>query len=1450
VAKAAYVELDDLKMKIGWKLISGYLAIAVFVAAVGIVSIVQLRKIARPLNEEIPKAITGVNEAARLDDLASQIRYYDEVLTQSARNYAFTQNQIWKQRYKDIEPKLEIVIAEAIEKGDEKDKQFFRSVDNANIALVKLEYASMKMVDSGRPEPAIEILEGDEYCLQKNAYARGLADYAERRGRQTAEAVDVSTKTIADVAERTGDIVDTSIVLIYVLLAVAVIFAVGMGLALSYSVTSPLKKLRTAALHIGRGQLDTQIDVDTKDELGQLAGAFRAMTHKLSTTTTSIHNLQDEIDRRKKLQEALSESDERYRELVEHVPDVIFTLDMNKSVTSVNKATNVVFGFEQEDIVGKAFSEWVVPEQLSDAIAVLDEVLAGKEIAAVETSLYDKKRDVHQVELVAARIVEAGQVVGLRGIIIDATDHKATQKALRQSEHKYKLVVEGAGQAIFNVGKDGLFHFMNTETAKQLGGKPEQFIGKTMWDLFPKEIADSQIGNISKIIESGEPGVFVQQTVVAGKQQWYEMRIRPVSDALGSTDSAICIANNITERKNAEELLQKSEQQYRALCQSIPGMVYTGRPDWSVEFISNSEVVCGYSEQQFYDGACNWLKMIHPDDKQRVLHESSNLEKEHASLVQMYRIIDKEGNTRWVEDHKSSLFGEEGVLRGFHGVVFDITERKNAEADLFQSEQRYRSLVENVDFGIILVDSDHNIVAINSAGSRLFKKSVNEIVGRKCYKEFEKRDHICSRCPGIKAMATREPHKVETSGTRDDGTRIDVRVQAFPVIERDGHASGFVEVVEDITEHKKAEHDVRESEARYRALFEGSNEGILVADGETKKFKYANPAMCRMLGYTEEELCDMGIFDIHHPDDIEHVVAEFEAQVRGEKTLAPSIPCLCKDGSIVYADVNAAHIQIDGQLCVVGFFTDITQRKKADEAVRISEEKYRRLVENLRAEYFFYSHDVNGVFIYISPSVTTVLGYPQQEFLTHYTEYLTDNPVNEEAVRHTDLSIAGIQQPPYELEIYHKDGTVHRLEVNEFPVFDENANVTAVEGIAHDITERIRSKQQLQDARDELEKRVQQRTADLARANEDLRNEIADRKRAEGALRDAEERFRTIFEDAVIGLYRTTPDGWMLMANPAMIKMLGFDSFEELSKVNLEDWPYDPSSPRSLFKEQMVRDGKVTGREAIWLRADGTKLFACESAVAIKDDDGKILYYEGSVEDITERKQAEEKLLMYQMQLRSLASELSLAEERLRRRIATDVHDHIGQNLAISKIKLDALRQLASSSELAGPLDEVSDLIAQAIKSSRSLTFDLSPPVLYDLGFEPALEWLVRDIRERHGLNADFETDGRGKPLEHDITVLLFQAVRELLVNVAKHAKAENVTVASRRKGDEVRISIKDDGVGFDASRISAQGSSTGGYGLFSIRERLGHVGGRLEIDSKPKKGTRITMVVKISSNV
>lgn len=232
--------------------------------------------------------------------------------------------------------------------------------------------------------------------------------------------------------------------------------------------------------------------------------------------------------------------------------------------------------------------------------------------------------------------------------------------------------------------------------------------------------------------------------------------------------------------------------------------------------------------------------------------------------------------------------------------------------------------------------------------------------------------------------------------------------------------------------------------------------------------------------------------------------------------------------------------------------------------------------------------------------------------------------------------------------------------------------------------------------------------------------------------------------------------------------------------------------------------------------------------------------------DITERKQVEQKLLNYQAQLRSLASKLSLAEERQRRRIATNLHNHISQELTLSMIKLQTMRESASSVD-AQLLDDICDTINRTVENVRSLTFDLNSPTLYNFGLEPAVAELLDDqLRRRHGIACEFSDDRVPKPLNDDVRVVLFQSLRELLINIIKHAQAHKVLVAIQKDGNSIRITVGDDGVGFDADQVESFMYRTGGFGLFNIRERLNYLSGRLKIESEPGRGTQVTLTAPL----
>ena len=267
---------------------------------------------------------------------------------------------------------------------------------------------------------------------------------------------------------------------------------------------------------------------------------------------------------------------------------------------------------------------------------------------------------------------------------------------------------------------------------------------------------------------------------------------------------------------------------------------------------------------------------------------------------------------------------------------------------------------------------------------------------------------------------------------------------------------------------------------------------------------------------------------------------------------------------------------------------------------------------------------------------------------------------------------------------------------------------------------------------------------------------------------------------------------------------------------------------------------KLKTRITLWVLSGGT--FASLSLLVL-------LIYRLN-QEIGVRKRAESQVAAYQDNLRSLASSLSLAEERERRRLAVYLHDQIGHTLALANIRLGELQKSLPSQCPGFPtaeLEKAGSLLEQAIRDTHSLTFKISSPILYELGLDAALEWLTEQVQKDHGISTRFISDSRIDHLDDDVRVLLFQAVNELLVNVVKHAQAQNVEVSIRREGANLKMEVGDDGVGFQMPHTAPHLRKRCGFGLFSIRERLRPYGGVLEVQSEPGAGTHVILTVPLA---
>ncbi len=360
-----------------------------------------------------------------------------------------------------------------------------------------------------------------------------------------------------------------------------------------------------------------------------------------------------------------------------------------------------------------------------------------------------------------------------------------------------------------------------------------------------------------------------------------------------------------------------------------------------------------------------------------------------------------------------------------------------------------------------------------------------------------------------------------------------------------------------------------------------------------------------------------------------------------------------------------------------------------------------------------------------------------------------------------------------------------------------------------------------------------------------LIRDITDRKQTEENLRESERKFRTLFDSSYDAVLMLDEQG-IFDCNQKTIEMFGLSSKEELLGRNPGEFSpkFQTDGSRSIMAaterlEKALQEGKCHF-EWIHHRSDGMKIVTEILLNRVEIGGKKVV--QALIRDIGERKRADEKIRKYQENLRNLALEISLLQERERRQIAIDLHDHIGQNLAFAKMKLGGVLETAQPEKLAESIREIYALVDQTIRDTRSLVFELSPPVLYELGFAAGIDWLVESFQREHGIRVECEQDPEPIPLEEDMQIVLFQIIRELLVNVAKHARANHVRVTVRRTGGHIRIGVMDNGVGFNPSLLSMSRGECDGFGIFSIRERMNYLGGEFHIESNARSGTRIIL--------
>src|SRR5271157_1514929 len=659
--------------------------------------------------------------------------------------------------------------------------------------------------------------------------------------------------------------------------------------------------------------------------------------------------------------------------------------------------------------------------------------------------------------------------------------------------------------------------------------------------------------------------------------------------------------SEVVEKKGMKDALRSSEAKHKSLLQNIPGMFYRARSDWSTEIIANSKSVCGYAIQEFDSKRVNWLDLIHPEDKARVVREGGIILEGPASITQEYRIVDKESKVRLVEDHKTSFFSKKGVFEGIDGVVFDVTGRKKTEQALQASLDRYQSFIEVTEDLGWTTNADGEVVEDTPSFRKFSGRTYEEVKGRGWSKALHPDD--LERTIKVWEEATRTKSKYETEFRlrRHDGVYRYFMARGVPVFNEDGSIGEWVGTCIDITERKKAE---RELLIKDNAIT-SSVDGIAIANLQGT-VTYVNPAFVKMWGYdSDKDFIGKSIAELTLKGQSKEKTDEILKALGTKGGWTGEMTATRKDGSKFYAILSASLVKDEAgkPICTLGSFVDVTDRKKGEEALKESEERLRQLIEY--APDAIYTNDLHGNFIDGNKQAENMTGFKKEELVGKNILEAGVLPKKYAPKVMQDLvrALKGQRTGPDEYELIRKDGSSVTAEISTFPIRREGK--IEVIGIARDITER---------------------------------------KQANKKLRESEEKLRNTIESSPDAITITDLEGIIVDCNQASVSVNGFSSKEELigkSSLTLIA-KKDRTSVRARYQRAM-ENIKITA-EAGFLRnapytltkKDGHEYPAELSASVLKDASGNPAGFVSIVRDVTDRKQMQEKLEEYSQQLEKM----------------------------------------------------------------------------------------------------------------------------------------------------------------------------------------------------------------------
>jgi PAS domain S-box-containing protein len=923
-----------------------------------------------------------------------------------------------------------------------------------------------------------------------------------------------------------------------------------------------------------------------------LFGFLAAAVHRHTATKELIEKLKQQ-EALLALKKDVEISEQRYRDIFENANDVILTMGFDGRIISMNKSAERLSGYMRGEALGGSILDIIAPEHRGRTLQVVQDLLAGKKVPLREVVIQSKDGQRVYVEANRQLIYKDGEPVGIQVIARDITDRKRAEQELQEEKAFTDAVVKSLPGAFFVIDRQGQLVRWN-QGVESLGYSSQELVGVDADTLMAEE--DRPLAKAKREQAFAEGRAMAEGHVLTRDGLKIPYLFTAQRAIIGDHEYVIGTGIDITERKRMIEALRENEDRYRDLVEHSHALMSTHDLEGRLLSVNiEAARILGYSTEEL-------LKIKMPDllpSEFRGQFQDYLVKIRSEGAASGLLVVQTRTGERRIWEYSNTLRTEGVVQPIVRGVAIDITERKRAEEALRQSESRYRGLVASSPMPMLITTTppEERILLMNRRFTELFGYTLAEVKDVKdwwlrAYPDIARRKEVQKawdeRVAAASAAGREAIEPIEVDITCLDGSRRQVEIHMNII------GNGTLVIFNDLTDRKKAQAALLESEERFRRLSDASFEGIAFTDAG--KLFDTNRKLAEMLGYDQQELIGMDISRLVAPESLEEVMAH----IRSESESPYENLIVRKDGTIFPVETKARYLPWKGKRVRVTAIRDITERKKAEEALRESEERFRQMA--VHSPYAFFLWDVNKhEHAYVSPAYETIWGLtPESLYVDADGWKKAVHPDDRERMeRHV---LGDFQSHPDkegiedEFRIIRPDGSIRWVQMHRFPVRNESEDVYRIGLIAQDVTERKNAELALMASEASL--------AEAQRIGQMGSWEY-------NALTDS-----AIWSDELFHLYGLTSDQKEVKSE-AFLKLIHPDDRDAFIRASDKAQREEPT----FYAEFRI------------IRADGAVRFLQARAEVIRDSSGRTLGMIGTNQDVTERVRADEALRQREKEL-------------------------------------------------------------------------------------------------------------------------------------------------------------------------------------------------------------------------